>query len=142
LGTILSTQDGGASWTPQGHQESATFFDVFLTDESNGWAVGNAGALFQTTDGGVHWIDRTLPCGRTCNKLTDLIRIRFTGQQNGWIVGERGYILKTTNAGFNWIEQPNPLKLSFLGLSFPNPTQGWAAGENGAIVRIEYPTHQ
>ncbi|HZN45894.1 MAG TPA: hypothetical protein VFB56_11205, partial [Nitrospiraceae bacterium] len=75
----------------------------------------------------------------TCNKLTDLIRIRFTGQQHGWIVGERGFILKTSNAGFNWIEQPNPVKRSFLGLSFPNPSHGWAAGENGAIVRIEYP---
>jgi photosystem II stability/assembly factor-like uncharacterized protein len=112
---------------------------VFFTDEANGWTVGNAGALFQTTDAGAHWTDRTLPCGRTCNKLTDLIRIRFTDSQTGWIVGERGFILSTNDAGFNWIEQPNSVKVSFLGLSFPNSSHGWAAGENGAIIQIEPP---
>jgi photosystem II stability/assembly factor-like uncharacterized protein len=68
-----------------------------------------------------------------------LIRIRFTDPQTGWIVGERGFILSTTDAGFNWVEQPNSVKVSFLGLSFPNSSHGWAAGENGAIIQIEPP---
>jgi photosystem II stability/assembly factor-like uncharacterized protein len=66
-----------------------------------------------------------------------LIRIRFTGPQTGWIVGERGFILSTTDAGYNWVEQPNTVKASFLGLSFPDASRGWAAGESGAIIQIE-----
>ena len=99
-----------------------------FADETNGWAVGNAGALFQTTDGGTHWIDRTLPCGRTCNKLTDLIRVRFTDAQQGWIVGEHGQILSTSDAGYNWVEKSSPVKRSLMALSFPRATAGWAAG--------------
>ena len=136
LGTILTTSDGGVTWTPQVSQSSATFFDVAFADEANGWAVGNAGALFQTTDGGTHWIDRTLPCGRTCNKLTDLIRVRFTDAQQGWIVGEHGQIFRTTDAGFNWVEEASPVKRSLMALSFPHTTAGWAAGEGGTIISI------
>ena len=128
LGTILTTTDGGKNWATQVSQSSATFFDVAFADEANGWAVGNAGALFQTTDGGTRWIDRTLPCGRTCNKLTDLIRVRF------WI-RNRGGLWESTGrscdqrCGFNWVEETSPVKRSLMALSFPRATAGWASGE-------------
>ena len=77
LGTVLSTDDGGSTWTPQETQHAVTLFDVFFTDPTTGWAVGNAGALFQTTDGGSKWVDQTLPCGSTCTRLTDLLKVRF-----------------------------------------------------------------
>ena len=86
------TDDGGITWTPQETQGAVTLFDVYFSDASTGWAVGNAGAIFQTTNGGNQWIDRTLPCTRTCTKLTDLLRVRFTDPQTGWIVGERGMV--------------------------------------------------
>jgi photosystem II stability/assembly factor-like uncharacterized protein len=103
---------------------------------STGWVVGNAGAIFQTGDGGRRWIDHTLPCIRTCTKLTDLLRVRFTDMQTGWIVGERGMLYRTTNSGFTWIEQGAIAKGSLFGLSFPDGTQGWASGEKGTIVHM------
>ena len=66
VGTVLATEDGGATWVPQETQGSVTLFDVYFSDPLTGWVVGNAGAMFQTTDGGGRWIDRTLPCSRTC----------------------------------------------------------------------------
>ena len=90
VGTVLATEDGGATWVAQETQGSVTLFDVYFSDPLTGWVVGNAGAMFQTTDGGGRWIDRTLPCSRTCTRLTDLLRIRFTDPKTGWIVGERG----------------------------------------------------
>jgi photosystem II stability/assembly factor-like uncharacterized protein len=92
--------------------------------------------MFQTTDGGKRWIDRTLACLRTCSRPTDLIKIRFTGPKAGWIVGERGSILRTTDAGFTWVEQENGTKASLFGLSFPDPNHGWASGERGTILHI------
>jgi photosystem II stability/assembly factor-like uncharacterized protein len=114
-----------------------TLFDVFLTDSTTGWAVGNAGALFQTTDGGAKWVDQTLPCGKTCTRLTDLLKVRFTGPQEGWIVGERGMLYRTTDAGLTWSEGKAIASTSLFGLSFPDATQGWASGENGTIVYLQ-----
>ncbi len=136
MGTILATEDGGLTWIAQDTQSAATFFDVSFTDPLNGWVVGNAGALFQTMDGGTRWIDRTLACTRTCSRPTDLIKVRFTDSKSGWIVGERGAIFRTTDAGFSWVEQPNGTKASLFGLTFPDPTRGWASGERGVILRI------
>jgi photosystem II stability/assembly factor-like uncharacterized protein len=99
--------------------------------------VGNAGALFQTTDGGARWIDRTLPCGKTCTKLIDLLKVRFTSTQEGWLVGERGMLYRTTDAGFTWSEGKPVSKVSIFGLTFPTPDQGWASGENGTIVHLQ-----
>ncbi len=79
-------------------QGAVSLFDVFLTNPSNGLAVGNAGALFQTSDGGAWWVDRTLPCGKNCTKLIDLLGIGFTSPQSGWIVGERRMVYRTSGA--------------------------------------------
>ena len=117
-----------------------TFFDVLFTDEVHGWAVGNAGALLQTNDGGKQWIDRTLPCGSTCIKLTDLLKIRFVTPQAGWIVGERGTVYLTHDGGFTWSEGRSISKASLFGLSFSDPVHGWASGDNGTIVHLQ-PSH-
>ncbi|MER3422175.1 MAG: hypothetical protein C4293_02010, partial [Nitrospiraceae bacterium] len=94
------------------------------------------GAMFQTIDGGKRWVDRTLACLQNCARPTDLIRIRFTNSQTGWIVGEHGAIYRTTDAGFTWVEQENRAKRSLYGLSFPDPSHGWASGEGGIILHI------
>jgi photosystem II stability/assembly factor-like uncharacterized protein len=109
---------------------------VYFSDTSTGWAVGNAGAIFHTTNGGHQWIDRTLPCSNTCTKLTDLLKVRFTDLQSGWIVGERGMAYRTTDSGFTWNELGSIAKASLFGLSFPDRTGGWASGEKGTIVRM------
>ena len=102
-----------------------------------GWAVGNAGALFQTIDGGAKWVDQTLPCGKTCTKVIDLLKVRFTNQQEGWIVGERGMLYRTTDGGLTWSEGKSITPSSLFGLSFPDASHGWASGENGAIVHLQ-----
>jgi len=132
----LMTDDGGVTWTPQETQGAVTLFDVHFSDILTGWTVGNAGAIFHTTDGGNHWTDRTLPCTGACTKLTDLLRVRFTDPQTGWIVGERGMVYRTTDSGFTWIEQGSIAKASLFGLSFPTGTEGWASGEKGTIVHL------
>jgi len=136
LGTVLSTDDGGATWVSRETQGAVTFFDVVFADPATGWAVGNAGALFQTDDGGARWTDRTLPCGKSCTRVIDLLKIRFTSPQSGWIVGERGMVYRTTDAGFSWKDAGSVTKASIFGLTFPDAAHGWAAGEEGTILSI------
>ncbi|MBA2251980.1 MAG: hypothetical protein H0W13_04635, partial [Nitrospirales bacterium] len=90
-------------------------------------------------DGGGRWIDRTLPCLRTCSRLTDLLRVRFTDPKSGWVVGEHGAIYRTTDAGFSWFAEDKKTTQSLYGLTFPDHAHGWASGERGTIVYIATP---
>jgi photosystem II stability/assembly factor-like uncharacterized protein len=137
LGTVLSTDGGGATWMFRETQGAVTLIDDFFTDPSNRLVVGNAGALFQTSDGGAWWVDRTLPCGKSCTKRVDLLEIRFTSPQSGWIVVEHRMVYRTRDAGFSWSEGSPMTKVSIFGLTFPDAAHGSASGENGLIVHLE-----
>lgn len=113
------TDDGGITWTPQETQGAVTLFDVFFSDTSTGWAVGNAGAIFQTSNGGLQWIDRTLPCTSTCTKLTDLLKVRFTDPQTGWIVGNGVWSIGALTAvlpGLSRVQSQRPRYSAFRSL--------------------------
>ena len=64
-----------------------TLLDTYFQDKNTGWAVGAAGTLLRTRDGGETW-DR-LP--RRTNVL--LTNVTFVGDQHGWIFGQNGTIL-------------------------------------------------
>jgi len=51
-GTILRTDDGGASWTPQSSRTTQGLSGVFTVDANTGIAVGIAGTILRTDDGG------------------------------------------------------------------------------------------
>ncbi|MGQ0694743.1 MAG: hypothetical protein ACT4OL_04110, partial [Nitrospiraceae bacterium] len=93
-------------------------------------------ALFQTSDAGARWVDCTLPCGKSCTKLIDLLKVRFTSQQSGWLVGQREIVYRTGDPGFSWSVGKPVTKDSIFGLSFPDAAHGWAAGEQGTILSI------
>jgi photosystem II stability/assembly factor-like uncharacterized protein len=60
-GRILSTGDGGATWTAQ-YTGPARIFSLDFTDADHGWAVSTSGVL-ATSDGGRTWISLPEPCG-------------------------------------------------------------------------------
>ena len=77
---------------PQGH----TLNDVYVFDENNAIAVGEAGTIIRTTDGGTSWVSLT---GGGSDRLNS---VYFIDANTGWIVGNNGTILKTTNGGTTW----------------------------------------
>ena len=87
-----------ASW-----MEDAELTDVFFLDQDEGWAVGDRGVIWQTSDGGRHWQRRE---SGVTGKLES---IYFVDRQHGWISGgwtrsyshrTRGILLRTTDGGF------------------------------------------
>jgi photosystem II stability/assembly factor-like uncharacterized protein len=61
-GRILTTGDGGRSWSPQSlpaDREMADLRGVYAVDEERVLAVGLAGTRFLTLDGGRSWQDRS-----------------------------------------------------------------------------------
>lgn len=73
--------------------------DITFVDAKTGWAVGDAGQILKTTDGGSTW---ALQASRVTARLT---HVRFANASTGWIAGDDGTVLRTTDAGANWVRQ-------------------------------------
>jgi len=111
-GTLLKTTDGGCQWTiVQETGPDNMFFSLHFEDASLGYLINVVlskgtspdekipgdrdcywGAVFKTTDGGVHWTNQ-LPYNFALQSLS------FTNATTGYCVGSYGKILKTTNGG-------------------------------------------
>lgn len=88
---LYRSEDGGANWTLA---VDGQFADVTFVDGRYGWAVGRAGRVVATTDGGKTWVTQgTPPSG-------DLLRIQAVDGKTAWIEGDRGIVLATGNGGF------------------------------------------
>lgn len=75
--------------------------DMTFVDAGTGWAVGQAGQILKTMDGGATWVPQV-------SQLTDDLRyVRFASASVGWIIGDHGATLKTTDAGATWTRQAN-----------------------------------
>lgn len=62
-------------------------------------AVGDAGTVVLSDDGGAHWTQAQVPVGVT------LTSVHFVDAQTGWAVGHSGVILATTDGGASWRKQ-------------------------------------
>ena len=72
---------------------------VFFTDSITGYAVGSAGTIIKTTDGGATW---SIYSSGTGNMLFSVF---FTDANNGFAAGTCStgdLILKTSDAGNSW----------------------------------------
>ena len=67
---------------------------VAFSDAKHGWAVGFAGAILSTSDGGAQW---TVQRSRTEPQLR---AIALTDARHAWAVG--GTIFSTTDGGAHW----------------------------------------
>ncbi|MCB0431478.1 MAG: T9SS type A sorting domain-containing protein [Flavobacteriales bacterium] len=68
---------------------------VFFADTSNGWTVGENGAILHTSNGGDSW--KKQPSDTT----SDLNDVYFTDPLNGWVVGNN-IALHTKDGGYHW----------------------------------------
>jgi len=50
--TIIKSHGASESWTPQARNTTSSLSCVHFVDEKVGWAVGERGAIFKTSNGG------------------------------------------------------------------------------------------
>ena len=131
---IIYTRDGGQSWEPQDAPDIGgknELRSVWFVDSKFGCAVGDAGAILVTKDGGKKWT--------RCKNATDknLYAVCFVDKKKGWAVGEGGVILSTTNGGSSWKKEKSPTTETLYGLHFSKKGKtGIATGQKGAIIRL------
>lgn len=118
-------------WTPQNSGTSSTLYRVQFIDSDIGYAVGDAGTVVRTTDGGTNWEPASV---QTDYPVRDL---SFIDGFTGWVgTGdpnnslESGSVWKTTDGGVSWEQQPLGTTQARLGMSFVSADDGWACGAN------------
>lgn len=122
-GKMISTLDGGNTWSfvETGTEES--IFCIQFTSSSVGFAAGLNGLFMHTTDGGATWSIQYTSVPSLVNS------IHFISDTEGWIVGNV-VILHTQDGGITWTTQYTNNEASFKSVFFINSTIGWAVGDN------------
>jgi photosystem II stability/assembly factor-like uncharacterized protein len=95
-GAIFSTQDFGASWSPDNSGTTADLYSVYCVNSFTCWAVGSGGTILK----GPGWIAQNSGTTATLN------HVHFINANTGWAVGAAvgttRTLLKTTNGGNSW----------------------------------------
>lgn len=107
---------------------------VHFVDSMTGWAAGDAGAVYRTTDGGRTW--KPLLSGVSAN----INFVYFLDWNHGWMIGDslskdddgETVLLSTINSGRTWMIQKIP---NLLSVHFSDLQNGWAVGRNATVLR-------
>ena len=111
---------------PRSAQEIVNFHYV---NDRDAWAVGKAGHIYHTHDGGVTW-ERQLG-----EQLDDFHDVLFLDEDNGWIAGDNGLLLETQDAGQSWTALDIGTRQKIIGVHFASldPKWGWAMRRDGTV---------
>lgn len=115
------------------------FLDLLFVDQRQGWVIGSYGLIFETRDGGEHWIPRMEqlenPDGFHLNAILQ------TRQGNLYIAGEAGILFRSDDHGQSWQLLDSPYDGSFYAIAEILPTgdllviglrgRGYRSGDQG-----------
>jgi hypothetical protein len=77
-GTLLTTTNGGSTWTPYSYSNNALWSAYFI-DTDTGWIAGNHGVILKTVNGGIPVGMNTLNSKEQTANLTQNIPNPFKG---------------------------------------------------------------
>jgi photosystem II stability/assembly factor-like uncharacterized protein len=118
--------DSGWFWQnplPQGN----TLGRIDVVDANTMYAVGEAGTILRSTDGGVTW---TIQASGTRKYL---YAISCPDVNTCSVVGESGTILHTTNGGATWTAQSSGVQLFLSSVSFTDTNTGMVTGAGADV---------
>ncbi|MDH3672701.1 MAG: YCF48-related protein [Gammaproteobacteria bacterium] len=109
---------------------------VHFVGANTGWAVGDAGTIIHTSDGGVTWGAQV---SGTPSRLHD---VHFVDALKGWAVGglfvigstRHATILHTEDGGVTWHIQASGNVEPLAGIHFIDSLTGWSVGGDGMIL--------
>ncbi len=122
--TIIKAQPG---WFALGSGTSVSLNGIGLVTADYALAVGDAGTLLRTTDGGANWESITSGTSQNLNGIS------IINNSTAVAVGAGGTILRTTDAGSSWESVASNVTDELLSVSF-NGTNGLAGGTSQTII--------
>lgn len=122
-GTILFTDDGGATWVAQNSGTSVTLRSIAFQEVAGGpvIAVGDAGTLLMTYDNGTTWEPRT---SGTSVALYGISALHFL------VCGDAGTLLRSTDDGATW----SPVSSGVSARLYAVQLGDFAVGAAGTIL--------
>ena len=129
--TVLSLY-AQRSWTwqnplPQGND----LYAIQCIDAHTIYAVGAAGTILKSTNGGFNWIPQDSGIGKSISFRS----LAFRSNQLGWVVGESGTILKTSDGGNSWESRELSIRITFNSVWAIAENKIIAIGDSGIIFR-------
>ncbi|KAI3605945.1 BNR repeat protein (plasmid) [Cupriavidus necator H850] len=161
-GVVLHTSDGGQTWLKQldGRQAAQLelasaqaegdprrvanaqrlvadgpdkpFFDVYFSDENNGFAVGAYGFIVGTRDGGKTWLSLM---GRLDNPKGKHLYKIFATASGLYLAGEQGALYRSGDAGQHFVEVTTPYAGTYFDLVVSPKEELVALGLRGNAYR-------
>ena len=118
-----------AQWIAQNSGTDQNLYDIEFLNDKTGWAVGDAGVVIKTTDGGDIWINVPNPSIQYGGLMWSIQPI---DSEVVYAVAGYDFIMKTTNGGINWdVLSGRPGSITaFHSLYFMNRDTGWFLGTN------------
>jgi len=121
------TRDGASSWTELALPNLSV--GDLRVDAANGLtAVGGAGVIAQSSDGGKTW------ALRYTGLRDSLTRVYSRDGKSYWVLGSGGVLLRSDDAGLNWTRVPVPSTATLLDVQFSDAMNGWIVGEQGTVL--------
>ena len=124
--------------------DDANLNDIQFVGSRHGWAVGERGVVWHTTDGGSNWHLVQTPT------VCSLHSVSFLTGKLGWIAGgttdpwtglNHGLLLKTEDGGTSWHVLAGPPKLTSVSASETHPadeTTPFGRTQSVPIPRLRY----
>jgi photosystem II stability/assembly factor-like uncharacterized protein len=120
---------GRVTWAASSVSTGVTLRAIDFASSTTGWAVGDAGTIKRTTDGGTTW------ASQTSTSTVALRSVDFANSTMGWIVGEAGTVLRTGDGGAGWATQSVPTSATLRSVACVDAATGVAVGDAGTLLR-------
>ncbi len=120
---------GGGAWTATYMPSTDFLSSIDMVDASTGYAAGDIGAIFKTTDGGATWNQENSGTVRL------LASISFSSATNGFAVGAEGRVIHTQDGGATWSAENPGTILDMYCVSALGARQAFAGGDKGSVLK-------
>ena len=103
----IRSEDGGASWQPLSI-DNAKISSLIFNVDGTGWAVGESGAMYRSSDQGKRWEKlEGLPKSLLSKSW---LSVGFADAQLGIVAGEHGALAVTNDGGRHWFDSTMDVK--------------------------------
>ena len=118
-------------------QSGLPITNVHFVGDQHAWAVGDAGHIYHTANGGQTW-ERQLG-----EQLDDFRQILFLDGTHGWITGDNGILLETRDGGQTWTHLQSGTEQPLVGVHFADVSGldsegasrwGWSMRRDGTVL--------
>ena len=106
-------------------------FATCFVNDKEGWAVGDLGRIFHTTDGAKNWERQTIADARS------FVSIACPDSQHLWAIGQAGGIVHSSDGGKTWQAQKSGTNRQLLDVAFATTQRGIAIGDFGLLLRTD-----